>query len=44
MIGVEDEIVNVSEPSVCEYVAKYSTPAACSIYELNLLEGKKNDL
>ena len=36
--GINDEILDVSEPSICEYKAIFSTPAACRTSELEELE------
>jgi hypothetical protein len=36
--GVEDKILDISEPSVCEYKAMFSTPAACTKAMLEELE------
>ena len=36
--GVEDKILDVSEPSICEYKATFSTPAACTKASLVKLE------
>ena len=45
--GVEDKILDVSEPSVCEYKAMFSTPAACTkamLVELEQGDGASMEL
>jgi len=40
----ENQIIKIDEPSKCEYVMEFSTPALCDFKDLDLSEENKNSL